>query len=149
VFLIVVGATIMMLRGGGLTFRTVVELREDQREKEPSLVAITSGGQPTRAKIVLSYADHEEKFDAASSEVSNFAKLRSTQVQLPCTQAQELKIWTHRLTPEGDSTSLPTLATLQCDSEQRAISLTDGQVVLPLANTACQIEIKLTEANSI
>ncbi len=144
--LIVVGATGLMLRGGGLARRTVVELRHDQRDHEPSLVAVTSGGRPAPTEIVLNYANHQDKFEAARGEVSNLAGLRSAQVQLPATGASELKIWAHRLTPEGASTVLPAAATLQSGSEAQTVSLDEGQVILPLPGPTGQVEIKLTEA---
>lgn len=146
VVLIVVGATVMMLRGGGLAARTVIQLRQDQRDKQSSLVAITSGGQSAKTKIVLNYADHEEKLDTARAEIANFAGLRSTQVQLPSPAARQLKIWTHRLTPEGAVTSLPAAVTVQGGSQQQIITLVEGQAILPLSDSINQVKIELTEA---
>ncbi|MFN8458239.1 MAG: hypothetical protein U0401_26910 [Anaerolineae bacterium] len=146
VVLIVVGATVMMLRRGGLTARTVVQLRQDQRNQQPSLIAITSGGQSARTEVILNYADHQETLDTASGQIAHFANLHSAQVQLPPTAAHELKIWTYLITPEGAVTSLPTSTTLQRGSQQQIITLVEGQAILPLSDEASQVKIELTEA---
>jgi hypothetical protein len=145
VVLMVLVATMVMLRNGALRPRTVIELRADQRDQEPSWVALTSAGRPAKAEIMLRYADHEETFDTDRCEVSNSASLRFAQVQLRGNQAEELKIWTHQITPEGDSTPLAATATLQSGSEQQDLRLADGLVILPRAGAAAQATITPTE----
>jgi amino acid permease len=146
VVLFVMGATLVMLRGGALSPRTVIELRQDQRQDELSLVAITSGGQPASAEIVLGYAAGEEKSETAPCEVPNFASLRYTQVHLPRTQARQLKIWTHRITPEGGSENLPGAATVHAGSQNKAIDLelSEGPVILAWPGEQGQVKIKVT-----
>lgn len=151
VVLVVVGATIVMLRKGGLSSRTVIEVRKDQRENEPSGVAITSGGQPAQAEIILGYPEGEKSLKTARGELSDFDLLPYIRLKLPSTPAKELKIWAHQITPEGESTNLPAWATVQVESEQQKfdLGLSGGQVILPLTGEVRQVEIKLTEADPL
>jgi hypothetical protein len=142
--LLMVFVTIGIIRRGAFAPRTVVELREDQRVEGKSLVAITSGGQPTPAWVVLGYPEGEQQFQVARAEISNFDLLRYVHVHLPATQASELKIWAHRITPEGDPDTLPT--TLQGGPEQKEfdLMLLGGQVVLPWKEPG-RVEITLSK----
>jgi amino acid permease len=143
--LLMMGVTIRMIRRGTFAPRTIIELREDQRDNGQSLVAITSGGRATPGEIALGYPEGEQHIQAAGSDVSNFGSLRYIKIQLPLIPASELKIWAHRITPEGESENLPALVTVHNGSEQQKLDrkLSGGQVILPLKGQANRVEITL------
>jgi amino acid permease len=171
--LLMLGATIAMARRGAFASRVVVELREDRREQRlcpeaPSrgfvaspaerlsrgaqpegwaTFAITASGQPASAEVRLGYGDGERQIQTATGQVPRFSSLRYVNFHLPATQAQELKVWAHRITPEGGSEGLPARLEVHCDGEKREfdLKLSGGQVVLPLTGESCRLEITLTE----
>jgi len=141
--LLMLGATIAMARRGAFASRVVVELREDQRERGRATFAITAGGQPATAEVRLGYADREQQVRAATAEIPTFSALRYATFQLPATDARELKVWAHQITPEGNSESLPALLKVHCGGEKKEfdLKLSAGQVVLLLDGTACRLEL--------
>ena len=65
--------------------------------------------------------------------------------RLPSTQARELKLWPPRLTPEEETVALPVLTKVSCHNQEQEFELgrLDGQVIVPLVETVCQVEIRL------
>jgi hypothetical protein len=147
---LMLGATIAMARRGVFAPRVVVELREDQRERGWGAFAITAGGQPAMAEVRLGYADGERQVQAAGGEVPRFSSLRYANFRLPATQAQELKVWAHQITPEGSSEGLPARLEVHCGGEKKEfdLKLFGGQVVLPFNGETCRLKITLPESNS-
>jgi len=141
------GVTIIMKRQGAFALRVVVELRENQNEDRQTSFAITAGGEPVPAEVHLRYAGNEQKLQAATGEVLAFSSLHNAIFQLPVTQAHELKVWAHTITPEGDSEGLPALLKVFCGKKKKEfdLKLSDGQVVLPLTGEACKLEITFTK----
>jgi len=153
--LLMVGATTAMARRGAFASRVVVELREDQRGRglcpesrraQPqgrAAFAITVGGQPATAEVRLGYADGEQRVRAATAEIPTFSALHYATFQLPATDARELKVWAHQITPEGNSEGLPALLQVHCGGEKKEfdLKLSAGQVVLLLDGAACRLEL--------
>lgn len=144
---LIVGATIVMVRRGAFAPRIVVELREDQREGKQDAFAITAGGQPAPAEVRLGYAAHEEHHQAASGTISELPTLRFAIFHLPKTSARELKVWAHRVTPEGSSEGLSAVAEVHSGSETKRLDLklSGGEAVVPLSTDACWLRINLSE----
>lgn len=144
---LIVGATIVMVRRGAFAPRIVVELREDQREGGQGAFAITARGRPAAADVRLAYPDGEERHQVVAGEVPRFFALRHATFHLPATTARELKVWAHRVTHEGSSEGLPALAEVHCGNETRRfdLKLSGGQAVLPLTGASCWVRITLPE----
>ena len=144
---LVLGMTIAMVRRGAFATRAVVELREDPSEKEEGVFTITASGQPVTAEVRLGYPEGEQRYQAATGEVPTPSSLRYAIFQVPAQQAQELKVWAHKITPEGDSTGLPALLEVHCGDETTRfdLKLSGGQALLPLTSEPCQLEITLPE----
>jgi len=159
--LLMVGATMAMARRGAFASRLVVELREDQRGRglcpesrraQPegqATFVITAGGQPATAEVRLGYADGERRVRAATAEIPTFSALRYAAFQLPATDARELKVWAHQITPEGNSEGLPARLQVDWGGEKKEfdLKLSAGQVVLPLDGAACQLTMTLPESS--
>ena len=144
---LVLGMTIAMVRRGAFATRAVVELREDPSEKEEGVFTITASGQPVTAEVRLGYPEGEQRYQAATGEVPTPSSLHYAIFQVPAQQAQELKVWAHKITPEGDSTGLPALLEVHCGDETTRfdLKLSGGQALLPLTSEPCQLEITLPE----
>jgi len=91
----------------------------------------------------LQYPDGEQRYRAATGQVPTPSSLRYAIFQLSVEQAQELKVWAHKVTPEGDSEGLPALLKVHCGDEsmQFDLTLSGGQALLPLTGEACRLEI--------
>jgi hypothetical protein len=145
---LMVGATAVMARRGAFAPRAVVELREELRQGAHSLFSLMADGQPVAADVRMEYPDNAREEHAASGVVPAFPSLCGITFCLPSTAARELKIRTHRVTPEGDSEPLAALAELQCGDETRRVDLglCGGQVLLPIPCGACRVRITLPQA---
>jgi hypothetical protein len=147
--LLVLGATVAMVRQGAFSRRLVVELKEDtrRRDKGRTMFTITAGGQPAVAEVQMSYAAREEKRHEAVGEVPAFGDVRSVTFHLPATQARELKVWVHTVTPDGSSASLPAIMELHCGGNVKRfdLKLSGGQVVVPISGDACRLQIAFAE----
>ncbi len=143
--LLILGLTLLMLRRRAFAPRLVVELRAAQSDSHPANLAIVDNGQPAVAEVRLGYTDGAESIKTAALEIPKFPTLRFLNLRLPSTQARELKLWTHRLTPEGDTAALPALAKMSCPNQEQEFELgqLDGQVITPLGETECQVDIRL------
>jgi hypothetical protein len=97
------------------------------------------------AKIDLEYNKNEIQIQAASGTIPDFTALRRAHVHLPVMQGQELKVWAHTITPEGDSESLPVLLTVFYDhgTKEYDLRLFGSHVVLPVAVEACRLKLRL------
>jgi hypothetical protein len=137
-------ATLVMIRQRAFDQRVVVELREEVRENPHRIFAITTAGKPTTAGLHLGYPDGEHQLQASFLELPELATLRYARFQPP--PAGELKVWAHRVI-EGISESLPARLTLTCGQVKREFDLrqSGGQVVAPLAEDGCTVELALVE----
>lgn len=142
---LMIGATVVMVRRGRFKTRAVVEVRDDQRVGNQASFAITLKGQPASATTQLGYGQTTQQFQAMAGAIANFATLHSLTVDIPTPATQELKVWVHRITPEGDSVGLPGSISLQQNAAQatKQVPLVDGQVVLALTNAQSQVKITL------
>ncbi len=148
--LLIIGVTISMVRHGVFAPRIVVELREDQGDEGKAAFTITAGGKPASADVRLGYPEGEQGHQTVSGTVPMFSALRYATFHLPATAARELKVWAHKVTPDGGSEGLPALLEVHCGNEIRRFDLTlsGGEVVLPLSSDACWLRITLPEAAS-
>jgi hypothetical protein len=67
-------------------------------------------------------------------EVLNFSQLRNVTVQLPALSADQLKVWVHRITPEGVSEGVPAQLGIYSGKAKKQINLNNsaGMTTLPL-----------------
>ena len=149
--LLIMGVTIVMVQRGTFAPRIVVELREDQRQGGQTTFTITAGGHPASAEVRLGYPEGEQHHQAASGTVPNLGTLRYATLCLPSTSARELKVWTHKVRPEGGSEGLPALVEVHCGNETTRfdLKLSGGQAILPLTNDPCWLRITLAEPSAL
>jgi len=60
-----------------------------------------------------------------------------------------LKVWAHKVTPEGESEGISGSVRVRQgeQTDEFDLKLSKGQVVLPVAPGACQVDITLAEAS--
>ena len=147
--LLVIAVTIAMMRQGAFTRRVIVELKQDKSggNKERTVFAIIAGGQPAVAEVQMNYAGREEKRRAAAGEVPAFGDLRSITFHLPVTEARELKVWAHTVTPDGSSQSVHAIMELDDKGNTKRFDLkvSSGQIVVPITGDACRLQIAFAE----
>jgi len=148
---VTLAVTVVMLRRGMLARRQVVELREDQTLGGTSVFSLTADGQPATAQVCLVDADGQRQVRTATGQVPISRALRSASVQLPATEASELKAWTHKITPEWRSEALPAQLIVRCGGEAKEfdMALCGGQIILPSTGEACELEITLAESSGM
>ncbi len=145
----IVALTAVIVRRGAFGQRTVVELREDQREGGAGVLTATRGGQPLPAQVRLAWIAGEERFDAATVALPALSKLTSAELDLPAGPVRELKVWVHRVTTDGASEPLPALVEVEAGQETRRfdLKLTGGQVLVPTRGGACTVRITLPDGD--
>ncbi|MBI1741715.1 hypothetical protein HYR54_01460 [Candidatus Acetothermia bacterium] len=146
--LLALGATIMMIRRGAFAARTVIELRvSSSTADDRAILTSVTGDQQAIVEAALEYPEGKRQVRGAMVDIPSFTKLRSIILPLSNRQARELKVWVHKLTPEGNSESLPAKIEVQCadESKQYDLKLTGEHVQLPLGRDPCQVKIILTQ----
>ncbi|MGH7797221.1 MAG: hypothetical protein ACREQ2_20375 [Candidatus Binatia bacterium] len=147
--LLVLFATAAMARQGAFSRRLVVELKENGggQGKWGGSFNVTADGKPTSADVELRYGDGEERRHETGGEFPSFGKLRSITFHLPAMKARELKVWAHKVTPDGNSEALPALVEFHCGSEikQFDLKLSGGQVIWPITGDECRLRVTLPE----
>ena len=147
--LLMLGVTIAMIRRGAFSPRLVIELREDQSLGGRNIFHITDSGQPAAATVQLHYPDELQQLQGMG-EVQNFSQLRNVTVQLPASSADQLKVWVHRITPEGDSERLPAQVSIYRGTEEKKINLNSSTGMTTLlfdGDGGLALEISLVSEN--
>ncbi|MCX6045744.1 MAG: hypothetical protein NT075_11580 [Chloroflexi bacterium] len=145
--LVILVVTGMIWRRGLLASRTVIELRQDERLKGLSQWNVVSNGQPLLANVRLDNGNQQTSYYSTSEPISHFARLQTAVFQWPATSATQLKLWAHRLTPEGNSEGLPVQLVLQDGAQEEIFApvQTNGPVILPLSGGAGQVVVQLAQ----
>jgi predicted transcriptional regulator len=147
----VIGMTIAVTRRGAFARRLTVELREDQSEGEKAHFSVTAAGRPVVADVRLKYAEGEERYDAAAGEIPAIYSLRqaSFRVQRSADAPTQLKVWAHKVTPEGYTEGIAGLLHVRQGEVTKRfdLKLSKGQVVLQVASGAFQVDITLAEGS--
>ena len=148
---LVVGVTCIMIRRGIFAPRLIVELREDLDPTKAGALALMAGGRPVSADVRFGYADTAPSRPLTGAEFPILASLRSVSMQLPSVDYREIKVWTHRITAEGDSEPLPAHMTLQCtDGGPRDdVALRNGVILLPRRTGDCSLTVRLADSPAV
>jgi hypothetical protein len=131
---VVLVMTYLMVRKGAFARRLVIEIWQDAAKEGTGTFTVTDCGQrAAQARVELGYADGGRVYQAAGA-IPEFSELCFAKFHLSGTKAQELMVWVHRVTPEGQSENLPALLKVSSGTEIHEFQV-DGaskQFVLPL-----------------
>lgn len=133
--------TFMVARQGAFRPRVVIELKLEQSDSsERATMAIVDRGQPLSGAFRLTYATREEAARGDRIEIPAFSRLRNLSVEIPAVSSKEMKIWLHRITPEGNSVSIvPALQVRDSTGAVLELDPRSGQVILPLTSEAVEL----------
>jgi hypothetical protein len=143
--LVVVALTVGMIRGGLLSPRVVVELREQQGQPRAGVLAVTAGGKASHVRVCLEYPEGEQVQEVVGGQAAVLPSLKSISMKLPSLKHADLKVWMHRVTPGGDSEPLQARVAVQCGDlpNPAPIRIAKGIAVLPLKGEDCNLSIQL------
>jgi hypothetical protein len=135
--------TWLMVRGGAFLPRLIFELQDDQRPGEQPRFSVVAGGQEIQAPISLTFQNQSSQELQAGEPFADLRSLQSALLQIPKETAdiREAKVWTHTLTPEGDSAGIG--SSVQVGEVGEPLKLADGLAVLPLPEGAQKVRITL------
>jgi amino acid permease len=143
----VICLTVIVVRRGAFVPRAVVELRVDAGPDQQSqaTVNVIARGQPAAAELLLEYRSGNVDVRAGVGTLGPLGVPRSAHLELPGTSARQLKVWTHRVTPTGDSEALAAHVEVRSGGESRQLDLHEcaGQAVVPLSGTPYRVTISL------
>lgn len=140
--------TVVMARRGAFSPRAVIELCEHQGAEAESLLSVVAGGRPAVAEARLDYVDGERQVKATGiAAIPGLSGLRAASIRLDAPPARDVKLWLHRVTPEGSSEGLPARAAVRSGGEEQetALHLADGQIILPLSGDLEEVRLTLSD----
>ncbi|HYX51319.1 MAG TPA: hypothetical protein VE843_16350, partial [Ktedonobacteraceae bacterium] len=123
---VILGMTYLVVQRGAFARRLVIEVRQEPAEQGSGVFMVTDCGRAaTQARARLDYVEGERTGEGASAAIPDFDELRSAKFYVSGTKAQELMVWVHRATTEGQSKNLPALVKVLCGTKMREFHL-DG-----------------------
>ena len=139
-------------RTGAFGRRLTIEVRDDQHSGIARF-AFLQGGRPVSGTVSLRYGDGEQQPDGMAGDIPQFDALRSALFEVQPDQvapADEVKVWAHRVTPEGETESLPATAFVRAGmrSHTADLSLSRGEVVFPFAKAELEVAVALRESHA-
>jgi amino acid permease len=138
--------TRLVWQQGAFKSRTVFEVRVAESDMgECATAAVVARGRPLASTFRLMYSNREQVCAGAEVVIPHFSRLVAIAVEFPPVSSQEMKLWLHRVTPEGNSKPIP--ATARVDAGKDAVAwhdCTSGQVIFPLASPVNGLEITLS-----
>jgi amino acid permease len=142
-----VAVAALAMRRGAFRPRAVVELRVEPSLPEPTVVNVVVAGQRTAAEVQLTYRDTAFVGGPRGGRPPDCGGLRAAVIELPQAPVRELKVWAHRLTPEGTSEGLPAVLVLDNKSGSHEYDLVSsgGQIVVTVSGERQRLAISLAE----
>ena len=136
----------LAIRRGAFRPRTVVELRVEPTAREPAIVNVVSAGQRTAATVRLAHREDGFVPRPPHQRAPDLGTLRAAVIELQPSPRTELKVWAHRLTPEGLSEGLPVVLMLEngIGSGRYDLALSGGVVIVPVSGGHQRLEILLS-----
>jgi amino acid permease/predicted transcriptional regulator len=147
----IVVMTVGMVRSGTFRPRLNIEVRQDQSQGR-TFFTVTANGRESTSHVTLQYSDGARHLETGDGEIPAFSSLRHAVFEPRLADREggiprEVKIWVHRVTPDGESEAIGGSMTVQAGGTTRRfdIKLAKGQVSLPVTDATCQVDIELTE----
>jgi amino acid permease len=136
-------AMVIAIRQGAFQSRTVVELRVGSDPVDPPVVDVVAHGRAVFADVRFTFFESDSRSLFSKNEMAGSGSLRSALIELPPAPVQELKVWAHRLTPEGESERLPATVVLrdQASTQEFDLKASAGQLIVPIMCESHQLEI--------
>jgi hypothetical protein len=136
---------VVFWRGGASARRLTVELRDDQRDGRAGFRMVLAG-EPAAGTVDLGYDSGERRAPSVVGDVPDLPSLRRA-VFRPSSdssaQPREVKVWAHRITPEGVSEALPAQVRVRSGDDVRAadVALSRGEALFPAQGADLEVEV--------
>lgn len=144
--IVVLVIPVLVIRRGAFTAHAVVELKIAALDSfEHATLSLTDRGKLRTCQVYLDFGNKTETAHGTNLEISNTRELRSLRLEFPALESRTLKVWVHRVTPEGNSEVLPASIKLLRDEQAEDLQ-TDprtGQSLIRLVPQASGVEISL------
>jgi hypothetical protein len=140
---------VMLLRSGAFARRVTIEVRDDQRSGKARF-AFLSGGRPVSGTVTLGYGEGERRLEESAGDIPALDTLQRAVFELRRDREprpDEVKVWVHRVTPEGETESLPATARTRVGGQAEAtdLSLSRGEAFFPFVDPELAVEVALKE----
>jgi hypothetical protein len=142
--------TAVAARRGAFGRRLTIEFR-NYESKAVAQFAVKAAGVPVTSDVRLEYSEGEQRLRASEGNVDAFPSLqRATfeRAQVPeGATVRELKVWAHRVTPDGESNALAARAAVNLGDETKHfdLGLTRGQALISVPNSSFKVDLALGE----
>jgi amino acid permease len=138
--------TYLVIRQGAFASRAVIELRVEVTDTdEHATLAIVDAGKPLAGTFKLVYTNKERIMKGSEIEIPSYKQLKNIFVEFSAVSSKEMKVWLHRVTPEGKSDSISATLQVKDGSNDHAVQLdpATGQVIMLFTSKVNEIEINL------
>lgn len=132
-------------RRGAFRRRTVIELRREPGPPERGLLTVTANGLPLTVELTLNDGASERQATASSMAIADPARLLSASVKLRADLTSELKIWTHVVSHDGDSTAIAGVVSVTDGAQVRELPLASGDGQVIMSNPGGTIRLDLSQ----
>jgi hypothetical protein len=133
-------------RRGSFRSRTVIELRREPGRPERGILTVTANGRPLTTELSFSDGGETRLVTASSVTIPDPGRLRWATVALPAPGTEELKLWTHVVTHDGDSHGMSVHASAASGSSRLDVAMPpgDGQVIVDYPGGAIRLDMSPT-----
>lgn len=132
-------------RRGSFRSRVVIELRREPGPPERGFLTVTANGRPLTTELSLAEGSDLRTVRATSAGIADPGHLRWASVALPATGTNELKVWAHGVTHDGDSHGLAVRVSASGGPGALDAALPPGDGQLVVANPGGTLRLDLTE----
>jgi hypothetical protein len=136
----------LVLRQGAFASRVVMELKVDASDTdERTTLRLVDAGKPMVGTFKFMYANGERSLSGSEVEVASYKQLKNILVEFSTPASREIKVWLHRVTPEGKSEAIHAELCVKDSSTDKTIGLDRnlGYALVPLRSAVNRLEIKL------
>lgn len=144
--LVVLVFTYLVTRQGAFASRVVVELKVETSDAgERATLGLVDAGRPLAGTFRLVYADEEKSANGVEIEIPAYRQIKTILIEFAPVSSKEMKVWLHRITPEGKSEPISAALCVKDDHAEKAIQMdsSSAQVLLPLTSGSNMLEINL------
>lgn len=142
--IVVLIVTYLVVRQGAFASRAVIELKVEVSDtQERATLAIIDQGKPLVGSFKFVYANGEKSIEGAEIEILSYKQLKNVFIEFSSVASKEMKVWLHRVTPEGNSEPISAALRIRDGGADAAVQLDPktSQVLIPLTSRVNGLEI--------
>jgi amino acid permease len=139
---VMIGLAAIVVRGGALVKRVVVELRVERGVETRTVLGVVSAGKLLPCMIGFGDGTGRPESQTSRGESFSMAPVTTATVDLSQSSAREIKVWTHEITPEGLDRELPARVVIRDGLTMQPKDV----AAIPYHGEPCGIEINLASA---